>query len=78
MNLDEVKVTDLKKTRQLVSQGGFRAWNAYKSAYLFSKNRQGAVMFHVIMLTGIIGYSLEYSHLSKFYYLHGVNVIVIF
>lgn len=65
MVLSEVKLLDFAKTKEAVVGSRMKLLRAYQNKFFFNKGKQGSVIFHVILATGIIGYSLEYNHLSK-------------
>jgi type IV secretory pathway TrbD component len=65
MDLSEVKVFDFAKTKELVAGSRMKILRAYQNKFFFNGGKQGSVIFHVILATGIIGYSLEYNHLSN-------------
>jgi hypothetical protein len=68
MGLSEVKILDFAKTKQIANETKMGLLRAYQNKFFNTKGKQGAVIFHVILATGIIGYSLEYKHLSNIYY----------
>lgn len=61
----EVRILDFTKTKEIVFSSKMKLFRAYQNKYFVNKGKQGAVIFHIILATGIIGYSLEYNHLSK-------------
>lgn len=64
MDPSEVKLLDFAKTKEIVVGSKMKLLRAYQNKFFFNKGKQGSVIFHVILATGIIGYSLEYNHLS--------------
>lgn len=66
MDLSEVKLLDFAKTKEVVAGSRIRMLRAYQNKFFFNKGKQGSVLFHVIMTVGLIGYSMEYNHLSIF------------
>lgn len=64
MDPSEVKLLDFAKTKEIVVGSKMKLLRAYQNKFFFKKGKQGSVIFHVILATGIIGYSLEYNHLS--------------
>ena len=67
MDLSEVKLLDFAKTKEVVDGSRIRMLRAYQNKFFFNKGKQGSVLFHVIMTVGLIGYSMEYNHLSIFF-----------
>ena len=65
MHPSEVKLLDFAKTKEVVAGSRMKLLRAYQNKFFFNKGKQGSVIFHVILATGIIGYSLEYDHLSN-------------
>lgn len=65
MDLSEVKLLDFAKAKEVVVGSRMKLLRAYQNKFFFNKGKQGSVIFHVILATGIIGYSLEYNHLSN-------------
>lgn len=65
MDPSEVKLLDFTKTKEVVVGSRKMFLRAYQNKFFFNKGKQGSVIFHVILATGIIGYSLEYDHLSN-------------
>ena len=61
----EVKILDFTKTKEIVFSSQMKVFRAYRNKFFADKGKQGAVLFHIILATGIVGYSLEYKHLSK-------------
>ena len=65
MDPSEVKLFDLTKTKEVVVRSRMKFLKAYQNKFFLSKGKQGSIIFHVILATGIIGYSMEYNHLSN-------------
>lgn len=65
MEPSEVKLLDFKGTKEIVAGSRMRLLRAYQNKFFFNKGKQGSVLFHVMLLTGVVGYSFEYDHLSK-------------
>lgn len=75
MDPSKVKLLDFDGSRRLLVSGGMKMLRAYQNRFFFSKGRQGAPIFHVMLVTGIVGYSLEYSHLSMCFIAMAVKLI---
>lgn len=76
MDPSEIKLLDFAKTKEVVAGSRMKLLRAYQNKFFFNKGKQGSVIFHVILATGIIGYSLEYEHLSIIYQKYNLFIFI--
>lgn len=62
--LGQTKVSDVKGTLRSLKPAGRSLFQRYAQRYLLAESGQGAVLFHIILAVGTVGYCFEYPHLS--------------
>jgi hypothetical protein len=63
--LGQVRIVDLRETMKRLPEAGKGVFGWYASRYLNGPSKRTAPLIHLALVCGILGYSFEYSHLSK-------------